>query len=343
VGRKKEDMNPQSGSFNILFTSVGRRVELLRSFRRAYEELGLAGRIFATDIDPLAPALQVADAFYMVPRLDAPEYVQSLHDICMREGIRLIFPLIDPDIPILAGHRKVLEQTGARLAVVPSESIDIVGDKWMTFQFFQRVGLPTPMSWLPEDPALLAQPFPLFIKPRRGSASHHTFKVRNRKELVFFSEYVQDGIVQEFLPGPEITTDLVCDLDGKVLAVVSRQRIEVRSGEVAKGVTVHDAFIESACHKIAHSLPAIGPITVQCILKGGQPCFTEINARIGGGFPLGIMAGADSPKLLLARIAGLPINMTHAGRYVAGLYFTRYDDTFSLSPAEYGQITRRHL
>ncbi len=303
----------------------------------------MAGKIFATDIDPLAPALQVADAFYMVPRLDAPEYVQALHDICVREGIKLVFPLIDPDIPILACHREVLEQTGAKLAVIPSESVDIVGDKWKTFQFFQHLGLPTPMSWLPDDPAVQAQPFPLFIKPRRGSASHHTFKVRNRKELDFFSEYVQDGIVQEFLPGPEITTDLVCDLDGKVLAVVSRQRIEVRSGEVAKGVTVHDAFIETACRKIAQSLPAIGPITVQCILKESFPYFTEINARIGGGFPLGVMAGADSSKLLLARIVGLPIDTAHSGRYVSGLYFTRYDDAFSLSQADYDQITRRHL
>lgn len=336
-------MSLQSRPFNILFTSAGRRVELLRSFRRAYEELGLTGKIFVTDIDPLAPALQVADGFYMVPRLDTPEYVKSLCAICVREGIRLIFPLIDPDIPILADHRKVLEETGARLAVIPSESVDIVGDKWMTFQFFQRIGLSTPMSWLPEDPAVLAQPFPLFIKPRRGSASHHIFKIRSRKELDFFSEYVQDGIVQEFIPGREITTDLVCDLDGKVLTVVSRQRIEVRSGEVAKGVTVHDAYIESACRTIAQTLSAIGPITVQCILKGPHPCFTEINARMGGGFPLGIRAGANSPKLLLASIAGLPIDMTHSGRYVSGLYFTRYDDSFSLSPEAYDQIARRHI
>lgn len=336
-------MSLQSRPFNILFTSAGRRVELLRLFRRAYEELGLAGKIIVTDIDPLAPALQVADAFYMVPRLDAPEYVQTIHDICIREGIRLIFPLIDPDVPILANHRKVLEETGARLAVIPSESVDIVGDKWKTAQFFKRLGLPSPRSWLPEDPAVLDQAFPLFIKPRRGSASRHTFKVHNRKELDFFSEYVQDVIVQEFLPGPEITTDLVCDCDGKVLAVVSRQRIEVRSGEVAKAVTVHDVFIESACRKIAESLPAIGPLTVQCILKEARPHFTEINARIGGGFPLGIMAGADSAKLLLAQMVGLQIDTTHLDRYISGLYFTRYDDTFPLSQTNYDEITRRHL
>jgi carbamoyl-phosphate synthase large subunit len=340
---KKEAMNPQSRPFNILFTSAGRRVALLRSFRCAYEQLGLAGKILAIDIDPLASALQVADAFYIVPRIECPEYIPTLHDICVREDIRLIFPLIDLDIPVLARHRRVIEQTGARLAVIPSESVDIVGDKWMTFHFFQRLGLPTPATWLAADPAVLQQSFPLFIKPRRGSASQHVYKVRNRKELDFFSEYVPDAVIQEFLPGPEITSDVVCDLDGKVLTVVSRQRIEVRSGEVAKGVTLHDAFIEAACRKIAQALPAVGPITVQCILKDKRPYLSEINARMGGGFPLGIKAGVDSPKLLLARIAGLPVDMTYTGDYVSGLHFTRYDDAFFLSQAEHEQIARRHL
>jgi carbamoyl-phosphate synthase large subunit len=47
-------MNP----VNLLFVSAGRRVELLRLFRQAYRRLRLDGRIIATDIDPLAPALQ---------------------------------------------------------------------------------------------------------------------------------------------------------------------------------------------------------------------------------------------------------------------------------------------
>lgn len=336
-------MNAEHNPFNVLFCSVGRRVELLRSFRRAYDALGLKGKIIAVDIDPLAPALQVADVSYIVPRLQSPEYIPTLTSICRHEGVRLIFPLIDPDIPLLAQQRTTLEEAGARLAVIPAGSTEIVEDKWATFQFFRRLGLPIPGTWLPTDPEVLHQSFPLFIKPRRGSASQHIFKVLNRKDLEFFSEYVPDAVVQEFLPGPEITSDVVCDLDGKVLTVVSRQRIEVRSGEVAKGVTLHDAVIEVACQKIAKALPAVGPITVQCILKDNRPYFTEINARMGGGFPLGIKAGADSPRLLLARIAGLPVDTMHIGEYVSGLYFTRYDDAFFLTQAEHERIARHHL
>lgn len=329
--------------FNILFTSAGRRVELLRAFRRAYETLRLPGQIIGLDINPLAPALQVADVVHIVPRLTDPAYIPTLVQICRTEQARLIFPLIDPDIAVLAAHRAVIEQTGARLAVIPAEQSDVVADKWLTRQFFDSLGLPTPASWLPSDPTLADRPLPLFVKPRRGSASQSTFKASTHKELAFFSEYVPDAIVQEFLPGPEITSDVVCDLDSKVLAVVSRRRMEVRGGEVMKGVTLHDAEIDQACRRIAAALPAIGPITVQCMLKDGRPYFTEINARMGGGLPLAIAAGADIPLMLLARTAGLPLDVTLAGTYRDGCYVSRYDDAFFFTQDDPCATPRRHL
>ena len=93
---------------NVLFTSAGRRVELLRAFKRAYADLGLSGHIVAVDIDPLAPALQEADCPYIVPRLSDPAYIPALVEICSRQQVHLVFPLIDPDIPVLAHHCREL-------------------------------------------------------------------------------------------------------------------------------------------------------------------------------------------------------------------------------------------
>ncbi len=328
---------------NILFTSVGRRVELVRAFRRAYEQLGLQGSIIALDIDPLAPALQLVDRSYIAPRLSSPHFIPSLVEVCQREQIRAIFPLIDPDIPVLASHREIIEATGARLVVVPLSAVETVSDKWRTVQFFRALDLPTPVSWLPGARQPEASEYPVFIKPRRGSAAQSTFKVRNARELAFFSEYVPDPIIQEYLPGVEITSDVLCDLKGQVLGVVSRQRIEVRWGEVAKGVTIHDSFIIDACVEIARALPAVGPITVQCMLKGDVPYFTEINARMGGGLPLGIAAGVDAPSWLLAKLAGAPLEIPPLGSYQTGLYLTRFDDAFLLSQQEHANIASCRL
>ncbi len=328
---------------NILFTSVGRRVELLRSFRKAYQTLGISGRIVALDVDPLAPALRLADRPCIVPRVDRPEYISVLLKIIRDEQIAAVFPLIDPDVPVLAEHRKLLESTGARLAVVSSAAARIAADKWETNSLFKRLGLTVPRSWLPGQFEPAESDYPLFIKPRFGSASAQTFKVEDARQLAFFSDYVDRPIVQEFLPGPETTNDVVCDLDGRVLSVVSRQRIRVRAGEVIVGKTVFDPAIADACLRIAEALPAVGPITVQCIYNGTAPAFTEINARLGGGLPLGIAAGADSPQWLLAAAANLPVCIPVQGAYRSELYLSRFDDSLFTTEADCERMASRDL
>jgi carbamoyl-phosphate synthase large subunit len=244
---------------------------------------------------------------------------------------------------VLARHKPEIEATGARMAVVSEDAAHITADKWLTIQFFQRLDLPAPRSWLPAQINPQTATYPLFIKPRGGSAAQHTYPVHNARELAFFLDYVPDPIIQEYLPGPEITNDVICDLDGEMLGVVSRRRIEVRWGEVAKGVTMYDPDIAQACVNIAHALPAIGPITVQCIMKDDVPHFTEINARLGGGVPLGIAAGADSPRWLLARAARIPIDIPPLGSYEVGLSITRYDDAFFLTEAQRERMASHRL
>lgn len=328
---------------NVLLTSAGRRVELVRCLRAAYRQLGVGGRIVAVDIDPLASALRVADRPYLVPRLDSPEYIPVLADILRREQVSIVFPLIDPDIPVLARHRETLEAAGARLAVVPSKAAAIAADKWETHRFFRRLGIATPDSWLPEVDRTNLPEFPLFIKPRFGSASQHTFRVDDERQLDFFSTYIAQPIIQQFVPGPEITNDVICNLDGRVLSVVSRERIRVRSGEVLVGKTIHDPAIVDACVRIAEALPAVGPITVQCMMNGLEPSFTEINARLGGGVPLAVAAGANWPVWLLAELAGIANDVPPLGSYRSGLYVSRFDDSMFVTEDEREQLASTYL
>jgi carbamoyl-phosphate synthase large subunit len=316
---------------NILFASAGRRVELLRAFRVAYKDLGVSGSIIAADADHLAPALTEADTSYVVPRFTDPEYVPALVTICRREAVNLVFPLIDAEIPILVRHRKALEATGAQVVLVSDEAAAIAADKLLTNRLFRRIGVPAPKSWLPDEARADSIPYPVFIKPRFGSAGNGCFQVGDKRELDFFLDYVPDPIVQEFLPGPEITNDVLCDLTGNVLAVVARRRIQVRAGEVAKGVTIHHPGILQYCVRIAKELKAIGPLNVQCIMRAGRPFFTEVNPRFGGGFPLAFAAGVHFPHWLLAKALGRPIDVPPLGSYSAGLHITRYDDSFFLT------------
>ena len=87
---------------NYLMCSVGRRGELMKDFRASMEE---GSRIIATDNSPYAPALYFADKQYIVPRIDAHEYIDVILDICKKEHINAVTTFIDPEIMLLAENR----------------------------------------------------------------------------------------------------------------------------------------------------------------------------------------------------------------------------------------------
>ena len=328
---------------NTLLFSAGRRLELLRAFRRAYRELGVPGGVAACDADPLAPALQEADRAYVIPRLDDPRCLEAALEVCRREGGPLVFPLIDPDVLFLAKHRALLERAGARVAVLSEANARVVSDKWETHRLFARLGLPTPWTRLPGTATRSRLDYPVFVKPRFGSAGQGSMAARDRSELDFHLARTDRPLVCELLPGPEITCDVACGWRGEPLAVSQRRRIEARWGEVHKGVTVRDPAIERWCLRVARTLRPRGPITVQCILKGGKPRFTEINGRFAGGSPLSIAAGADLPLWLLARAAGRRVRVPPVGTYRLGLHLTRYDEAFYVEEEALGRLARGRL
>ena len=57
------------GNLKILFTSVGRRVELMQAFRSASENKNIALEIYGADCDMTAPALAYCDKKIQVCRI----------------------------------------------------------------------------------------------------------------------------------------------------------------------------------------------------------------------------------------------------------------------------------
>ncbi|NQU84839.1 MAG: ATP-grasp domain-containing protein [Mariniphaga sp.] len=337
-------MQNQNKKINILFTSVGRRVELIQEWKTALGNNGVNGNIFGTDIDPLASAMQIIDKGIIVSRTESPEYISQIIQICKSNKIDLIFPLIDPDIPVLARNKNKIENTGAKLVLIDKKFVDLAQDKWNTYKLFNSLGLNTPRSWLPSDSmGLDKNTYPVFIKPRTGSASIGAQKAISKQHLEKLIENTEYPIIQEFIEGDEITCDVICGLGGNVLSIIQRQRIEVRSGEVSKGKTVFNQEVMDSCIKIAGSMGAIGPITIQCIIKKNTPYFIEINPRYGGGAPLGIAAGATSPEWYIKEFLGLKCDVPGLGEYKRNLYMTRADQTFFLNEEDLLRIKNNNI
>lgn len=324
-------MAPVTGSsaeVTLLFTCVGRRVELLQAFRASAKWMNISLRLIGADSDITAPALSACDVSLVVPPVSDPDYVGALKQAVTQHGVRALIPTIDTDLAAISSSRADFETQGCIPLIAMPDVIHICRDKGETYRFLKTHHIDTPQTWNPSELMALAQkPFPLFIKPRTGSASQWVQKIEDEDALNYFLRRIPDPIIQEFVEGVEHTLDAYVGLDGEVRCVVPRARWQVRGGEVSKGVVIKDAEVMTAGKHVVESLgdSCRGLVTLQCIVTPQRRIrFIEINPRFGGGAPLSIAAGADFPGWLFAELRGQRPQIVFDG-FQEGICMLRYD------------------
>jgi carbamoyl-phosphate synthase large subunit len=317
---------------NVLITAASRRVALVQAFQRALKRPGRRGKVLVTDVNPLSPAVHVADRAFRVPYADEPDYLDEIQAVCEAQDVGLIIPTIDDELPAFAARREQFEAAGIRVAVATPRTAAICNDKFATCDTLRTAGIAAAETWLP-DALPSFQTFPLFIKPRGGRGGVLAFRINSPEELQFFLRYVQDPVVQEFLDGPEFTLDVLCDFDGRPLSIVPRERVVIRAGVIDRGRTVDNpALIDLAiaCTKV---FEFAGAINIQCRIVNGVPTVFEINPRFAGGIPLTIAAGADFPAMLVDLALGRTVRET-IGQYTAGLWMSSFETSVFLERPE---------
>ena len=314
---------------NILILSAGRRVELVERFKRARQRLAIDGKIVAVDISKTAPAIYFADSYHIIPRISDEKYIPAIIDVCQKEDIALIVPTIDTELLKLAENRELIEsKTKAKLLLSDMRVVEICRNKNNTQRFFEEYGFGVPKLLSKQDIKDKNYTFPLFIKPKDGSSSINTFKINNEQELEFFSNYVKEPMVQEFMQGTEYSVDVFCDFDAKPITVVPRIRVAVRSGEIAKGEITKDREIIADVMRMLDILKPIGHITIQCMKTDKGIEYIEINPRFGGGAPMSIDAGADSCENLYRLLCGEKLEYNE--NYKDKAVFVRFDNSIMI-------------
>ena len=317
----------QKTSLTLLLSSAGRRVEVIRHFREDAEQLGLDLEIVATDMDAAwCPACHTADAYYQIAPADTPEFIEQTLSICAKHGVDFILPTIDIELEPLARHRAEFREQGADVVISSLDTVRLARDKLQTTSVLDAHGVPVPRGAVPSE--IIASPSdwpgPLIAKPRGGWSSLGLCRVESASELS--SEFMTDDyIVQELLEGDEYTINLYFDRSGHLVCAIPHIRREVRAGEVSKGVTRRHEELDAISKALEEALDGPrGPLCIQAIITpDGRIGVFEINARIGGGYPLAHAAGAQFTKWMLEEAAGLPPSYHNEWR--SGVTMLRYD------------------
>jgi carbamoyl-phosphate synthase large subunit len=299
----------------ILLTGVGKRYDIVSAFaQHAF--------VVAADPNPLAPAQYAADERVSVPRIDDPQYVPALQELCERFNVGAVVPLTDLDLEVLATAR----QAGTLPALVPpAEIARATFDKYEAHLLLTKLGLPSPPTVLPGEPV---PHYPAIVKPRQGSGARSIMFARDQRDAEFFIDYIDEPVmVQKAMDGPEFSIDCLSDLDGRCLNAIPRTMIESRGGESIKGTVIDDQELIALGCQVVEALEARGPCTVQ-VFRDSQVGLgiTDVNTRFGGAFPAPVYAaleGRSYPELIARMASGETIE-PHLGAFRAGVTFTRY-------------------
>ena len=315
---------------NILITSAGKRVALVKAFKETLLKYFHDSKVYTTDMNPrMPPAAYVSDGCISVPRVTSEDYIGILQEICQKYDIGLVVPTIDTELSILSANKSIFEEIGTHLCVSEYDFIMMCRDKRNTGAFFENNGIRVPQPIDKYHPR-----FPMFAKPYDGSLSSNMHYIKTAEDLtaeiladpkLIFMEYIYKKKYQEY------TVDMYFARDHQLKMAVPRERIEIRAGEINKGRTVKE-FLEPYIHQhLSYIEGCEGCICGQFFYnkENNDVVGIEINPRFGGGYPLSYAARANYPEFLI-REYFLGESILYSDDWTDGMLMLRYDDAVML-------------
>ena len=313
---------------NILILSCGTRNKIVQYMK---QELSGRGRVIATDMSPNAPALYEADAFYLVPKITEPGYIDRVLEICRKEQIQGVFSLIDPELSLLAEHEQSFRQIGTTVIGSSYELCERTLDKWQMYLWLKEHGYACAGSYVDKeafyrDVEKGKISYPVFVKPVRGSASIAITRAEDRETVEFLFSHGEGLLIQEYLRGQEIGADCYIDMiSGETVSVFTKKKLVMRAGETDKGISFQDPVLFELIERFVKESGFRGQIDIDIFECGGVYYISEVNPRFGGGYPHAYEAGVNHMKYMVRNLEG-KCNVPELGDYEEGIVMMKYNE-----------------
>lgn len=314
-----------SRKINIVVTGVGGGgfgQQIMKTLRLST----LNCRVIATDVTKGSYGLSDADKHCVVPRADDKDYVSTILDICRKEKAEFLIAGSEPELLRLVGSIDMMQENNVILLANSFDVVELCMDKYRLFKKLQRLVSHFPRFKLITDPQHDVEEidYPAVVKPIKGSGgSNMVFLALNRKELLFFSEYLTtygyQPLIQEYVgtPEDEYTIGVLSSSEAEILgsialrrylnsamsrriAVTDKQgRKFVVSSGISQGEVREFASIREQAEEIASALGSKGPLNIQGRTVDGIFYPFEINPRFSGTTPIRAMLGWNEPEILI--------------------------------------------
>lgn len=290
-------------------------------------------RLIGADMNHDDTILQMFDQYYQVPRGDDPSYTDAILDICIKEHVDVVIPIMSVELETLAKNADRFAQAGVALSISDLDQLKIANNKLSLLQFMQENGIPTArfceVNCVEDvDKAIEQVGVPVVFKTTEGSGSRGMRIIdpsKSRFDILFhekptsayvtlqdFKETLQEGdmprmLAMEYLPGHEYTVDMLCD-KGKVLYSLCRRGLNVQTSIILDGIVEDKPEIIRLCNQVAEKLKLTGNIGFDVKERAdGTPAIMECNPRATAGVSEFTASGVNLLYLNIKRCLGEPL------------------------------------
>jgi carbamoyl-phosphate synthase large subunit len=272
---------------------------ILRSLKMSNRPMTLIGTSIYTD--SVAPGF--CDVFEIVPRTDAPDYLDRLLALLRKHHVDVAFPGIDADIYKWADHVADMEATGTNVVLNSRELISRCSDKWAFYERQQELMLPYAIpSYLDMDFDLLKEKcgLPFLLKPRRGFGSKGIVVVETAQQFAKIAPATKSTLMAQPIVGrddEEFTVSAFCDGHGGYSAFMALRRRLSREGFTERAEVVNEADFSEAVQDLCRAFAPIGPTNFQFRKTDRGLKLLEINPRISSSTSIRAAFGYNEAKM----------------------------------------------
>ncbi len=291
-------------------------------------------RLIGADMNDDRTILQMCNTYYPVPRGDEPQYIDALLEICNKEKVDVVLPIMSVELNNLARNKSRFEAIGTKVSVSSEESLRIANNKLELFEFMKTNGIICAKYYaihsleeLRKAAQKLGYPQHKVCVKTIGGSGSRGFRIINEnmsryelfmhekpsscyismnemEKILVEADKFPELIVMEYLPGEEYTVDLVAD-NGKVIYGGCRKSLGMENSIMLDGVVIDNDQIMNMCSSVVEALQLDGNIGFDVKeSENGTPYIMECNPRITAGIPVFAAAGINLPYLNIKRLLG---------------------------------------
>lgn len=309
-------------------------------------------KLTVADADTYATGRYLHDDFIQIPKADDVDFIDSLFNICIEKGIRVVMPLVTKELLPLARHKNRFEEQGISIMVSSREAFEIANNKSACYTYLTKKGIAVPKFFVvntTEDfihaAFELGHPHkPFCFKPSVSNGSrgfrivsdsldecdmlfnhkpYNQFITYPHALAILSSHPFPELLVTDYLPGDEYSVDCLAE-NGKAKLVVPRLRKKMINGISVQGEVIEDKAVMDYCTRIIEVIGLHGNIGIQVKKNiNGDPILLEINPRVQGTIVAVKGAGVNLPVLAIKQQLGIPIEL-HEMEVNWGKQFSRY-------------------